>query len=154
MTTHKEVLTKLLKLIPLKMRLENIDDFKQLIVHYDLPMDLLRDQRSVRADLSGTTHWAHKRAHVKDYLVDWRSYGGAESMSLYDAAKFVRLSPNSLRQRISSNKVYSKSMIEPDSGLEDIVMITKLPKDQVEKEPPSDRPFESLGDQPLTKRLF
>lgn len=75
-------------------------------------------------------------------------------MSLYDAAKFVRLSPNSLRQRISSNKVYSKSMIEPDSGLEDIVMITKLPKDQVEKEPPSDRPFESLGDQPLTKRLF
>ena len=114
------------RLIPLQKRLQKSAEFDILLDHFKLSKVLLQDQRKAREDLGGTTHWAHKRNNQRDYFVEFRGIEGGGFMNLEEAAKYVGLTPKSLRQTVAVKKVYSAFMSEPNTRTEDLVTVVRL----------------------------
>lgn len=121
-------LREVTKLIPVSKRLLVSDHITALQKAVKSTEDLLVDYRTLKPKMTAEALEARKLARDpnKDYtyLVCFMSIESEEQCTLEEAAKIVKLSPNSLRAHVSKNIWYSKAM-ENKFGVDDIVEVCR-----------------------------
>jgi hypothetical protein len=135
---NADCILTILKAIPLARRRELRKQILPVLEDYGLPDDIMKDQRTGVAWLKGAKSWKAKREGLDRYFISVRGIEMEFTATLVEAARFMGVTENSIRQRVTSTKPYSKAMeIGPKHGyptwVDDIVECRKLTESEQEE---------------------
>lgn len=126
------------KLIPLALRLKNRVHFKRLFEHFGIDESLLKDQRTRKSIGQSADQWSLKRQHLPRYWIEIRGSGAKIPASIVEASEYMRLGANSIRQRVTSSKSYSKVMDLKENGkftgITDTVTLSRMSEQELEEQ--------------------
>lgn len=125
----------LLKIIPLATRVKNKETIDKICSELGIAEDLFVDQRKAPIGLHGMTLWELKRRDLKRYWINIRGSEFDDTFTLAEAAVAMRTSEAAIKQLVSANRVYRKTMIANIPGVndscDDIVTCSKMTDEEI-----------------------